>query len=164
MYAEQLADEMGVYRDDPLARLGYLQSMTFRAARLVVDTGLHYKRWSREHAIDYMAGVTGRQRSIVMREVERYCVWPGQATAYMVGRETINRLRDESRAKLGQAFDIRAFHDVVLKNGPMPLSVLEAVVRSWTSAQKSGDRTAARSRYVRSRKPLGFGTKTGAGD
>ncbi len=131
LYAEQLADEMGAYEKNPLGRLGYLQSMAFRAARLVVDTGLHHKKWSREQAIDYMVGVTGDQETSITTEVERYAVWPGQATAYMVGRETINRLRADARAKLGDSFDIKGFHDVILTNGAMPLSVLERVVDDW---------------------------------
>ncbi|MGH8287390.1 MAG: DUF885 domain-containing protein, partial [Steroidobacteraceae bacterium] len=138
LYAEQLADEMGLYRSDPVGRLGYLQSMAFRAARLVVDTGLHHKKWTREQAIDYMVGVTGDQRSSITTEVERYSVWPGQATAYMVGRETINRLRADAKSRLGDKFDIRAFHDVVLTNGATPLSVLEAVVDSWVSSADQG--------------------------
>lgn len=131
LYAEQLADEMGVYKNDPLGRLGYLQSMALRAARLVVDTGLHYKRWSREQAIDYMVDVTGLPRASIVTEVERYAVWPGQATAYMVGRETINRLRSAAKAALGDQFDLRAFHDVVLTSADVPLSVLETIVKSW---------------------------------
>ena len=136
LYAEQLADEMGVYQNDPFGRLGYLQSMTFRAARLVVDTGLHYKKWSREQAIDYMVDATGNPRAQITTEVERYAVWPGQATAYMVGRETINRMRDDARAQLGEKFDIRAFHDVVLTNGAVPLSVFESAVKSWVRKEK----------------------------
>jgi uncharacterized protein (DUF885 family) len=138
LYSEQLADEIGAYRGDPLGRLGYLQSMTFRAARLVVDTGLHAKHWSREQAIDYMVGVTGDQRSSIATEVERYCVWPGQATAYMVGRETINRLRAKAKAELGDKFDLKAFHDVLLTNGSMPLSVMEEVVDAWIAQRKAG--------------------------
>lgn len=137
LYSEQLADEIGAYKGDPLGRLGYLQSMTFRAARLVVDTGLHAKRWSREQAIDYMVGVTGDQRSSIATEVERYCVWPGQATAYMVGRETINRLRTKAKAELGDKFDLKAFHDVLLTNGSMPLSVMEEVVDAWIAQRKA---------------------------
>jgi uncharacterized protein (DUF885 family) len=136
LYAEQLADEMGVYQNDPFGRLGYLQSMAFRAARLVVDTGLHYKKWSREQAIDYMVAATGNPRGSVTTEVERYAVWPGQATAYMVGRETINRMRDDAKAQLGEKFDIRAFHDVVLTNGALPLSVLQTAVKSWAQKEK----------------------------
>ncbi len=136
LYAEQFADEIGVYEKNPFGRLGYLQSMTFRAARLVVDTGLHYKKWSREQAIDYMVGVTGDQRSTITTEVERYAVWPGQATSYMAGREFINRIRSEAKAELGDKFDIRGFHDTVLTNGAVPLSVLESIVKSWVEKQK----------------------------
>ena len=138
LYSEQLANEIGAYQGDPLGRLGYLQSMTFRAARLVVDTGLHAKRWSREQAIDYMVGVTGDQRSSIATEVERYCVWPGQATAYMVGRETINRLRTKAKAELGNKFDLKAFHDVLLTNGSMPLSDMEEVVDAWIAQRNAG--------------------------
>jgi uncharacterized protein (DUF885 family) len=137
LYAEQVADEMGLYKDDPLGRLGYLQSMAFRAARLVVDTGLHAKGWSREKAIDYMVSVTGDQPSSIATEVERYIVWPGQACAYMVGRQTINRMRDKARAELGDKFDIRAFHDRILLDGAVPLSVLEANITAWIAAQKA---------------------------
>jgi uncharacterized protein (DUF885 family) len=129
---------MGVYKDNPLGRLGYLQSMAFRAARLVVDTGMHSKHWSREQAIDFMVAATGMERSGVVTEIERYAVWPGQACAYMVGRQTINKLRDEAKAQLGDKFDIKAFHDVVLTNGAMPLSTLERVVRAWIAARKTG--------------------------
>jgi uncharacterized protein (DUF885 family) len=138
LYAEQLADEIGMYADDPAGRLGYLQSMAFRAARLVVDTGLHAKRWTRDQAIDYMVEATGDTRDSVTTEVERYCVWPGQATCYMVGRVDINRLRDRARAELGDRFDIKAFHDTVLLNGAMPLDVLDRVVAEWTAALKAG--------------------------
>jgi uncharacterized protein (DUF885 family) len=136
LYAEQLADEMGVYADDPLGRLGYLQSMSFRAARLVADTGLHHKGWSREQTIEFMVEATGDQESSLATEVERYCVWPGQATAYMVGRQEINRLRAEAQAALGDRFDIRGFHDAVLTNGGVPLSVLERVVKTWVGEQQ----------------------------
>jgi uncharacterized protein (DUF885 family) len=139
LYAEQLADEMGAYATDPLGRLGYLQSMTFRAARLVVDTGIHHKKWSRERAIDYMVDVTGDQRTSITTEVERYSVWPGQATAYMVGREEINRLRADAKAKLGDRFDIRQFHDLVLTNGAMPLSVLARVVDEWVARKLNAE-------------------------
>ena len=136
LYAEQVADEMGMYKDDPIGRLGYLQSMAFRAARLVVDTGLHAKGWSRERAIEYMVEVTGNEPSSIATEVERYIVWPGQACAYMVGRQTINRLRDRARAELGPKFDIRAFHDRIVLDGPVPLSVLEANITAWIATQK----------------------------
>src|SRR5262249_12013806 len=100
LYAETLADEAGIYEHDPLGRLGYLQSMAFRASRLVVDTAIHAKRWSRERAIDTMCEATGRGRSEVTTEIERYCVSPGQACGYMVGRQTIMRLRDDAQKDL----------------------------------------------------------------
>lgn len=131
LYAEQLADEMGVYAEDPLGRLGYLQSMAFRASRLVVDTGMHAKRWSREEAIGSMLEATGDQESSIATEIERYSVWPGQACGYMVGRQAINRIRDAAKAKLGPRFDIKGFHDAVLTNGAVPLSVLETIVGRW---------------------------------
>jgi uncharacterized protein (DUF885 family) len=131
LYAELLADELGAYANDRLGRLGYLQSASFRASRLVVDTGLHAKRWTREQAIESMLTATGRQRSSIVTEVERYCVWPGQACGYMVGRQTLLRLREESRAAMGDRFDIKGFHDTVLVNGSTPLSVTEQLVRAW---------------------------------
>jgi uncharacterized protein (DUF885 family)/microsomal dipeptidase-like Zn-dependent dipeptidase len=136
LYAEQLADEVGAYKDDPAGRVGYLQSMLFRAARLVVDTGIHRYKWTREQAIDYMVSVTGDQRSSLTTEVERYAVWPGQACAYMVGREEINRLRDKARAALGSKFDLRSFHDVLMTNGSMPLTVMARVVDQSIAAQR----------------------------
>lgn len=137
LYAEQLADEIGMYADDPAGRLGYLQSMAFRAARCVVDTGLHHRRWTREQAIDYMIGVTGDTRDSITTEVERYCVWPGQATCYMVGKVDLLDERAKARAALGDRFDLKAFHDTVLRNGAMPLDVLERVLASWVEARRS---------------------------
>lgn len=134
LYAEQLADEMGMYANDPFGRIGYLQSMTFRASRLVVDTGMHHKRWSREQAIDSMMQATGDQRSNVTTEIERYCVWPGQACSYMVGRQAINRMRDGARQTLGDGFDLRGFHDTLLTNGSVPLSVSEQLVNEWAAS------------------------------
>lgn len=135
LYAEQLADEIGAYHDDPAGRLGYVQSMLFRAARLVVDTGIHHRKWTRDQAVDYMASVTGDRRSSIATEVERYAVWPGQACGYMVGREEINRFRDKARAALGQKFDLKSFHDVLLTNGAMPFTVMSHVVDQWITAQ-----------------------------
>ena len=137
LYAEQVVAEMGMYDDDPLGNLGRLQSELFRAARLVVDTGLHHKQWSREEAIDYMVAVTGDTRASVTREIERYSVWPGQACSYKLGMLKINELRDKAEAELGDAFDIRAFHDEVLLTGAMPLPVLEAKINRWIEARKS---------------------------
>jgi len=137
LYSEQLADEMGMYANDPFGRLGYLQSAAFRASRLVCDTGLHDKRWTREQAIRSMVEATGNEVSSTTTEIERYCVWPGQATGYMVGRQALNRIRESARAALGDRFDIRGFHDAVLTNGATPLSVTESLVNEWVAAQRA---------------------------
>ncbi len=137
LYAEQLADEMGFYADDPLGRLGYLKSMTFRAARLVVDTGIHAKGWTREQAIQYLSSVTGDPPERSATEVERYAVWPGQACSYMVGHQTINRMRDRARQTLGSRFDLRTFHDALLTNGSVPLSVAETLIDNWIASVRS---------------------------
>lgn len=135
LYAEQVAAEMGMYDDDPLGNLGRLQSELFRAARLVVDSGLHYKRWTREEAIDYMQGVTGDTEASVTREIERYAVWPGQATSYKLGMLKINALREKAELALGDDFDLPAFHDEILLTGAMPLPVLEQRINAWIEAQ-----------------------------
>lgn len=135
LYAEQLADELGVYDNNRLGRLGFLQSATFRASRLVVDTGIHHKRWSREEAIRSMMEATGDQESSVTTEIERYCVSPGQACSYMIGRQAINSMRASSTAALGSRFDLRGFHDTMLANGAVPLSVLERIMSDWTTAR-----------------------------
>ena len=135
LYAEQLADEMGVYKGDPFGEVGYLQSALFRACRLVVDTGLHAQRWTREQAIAWMAEHDGDQVSSVTTEVERYCVWPGQACSYKIGVNTWNRLRDKARVALGAKFDIRRFHDAGLLAGAMPLAVLENVIDAWVKSE-----------------------------
>ncbi len=137
LYAEALAAEMGMYKDDPAGDLGRLQAELFRAARLVVDTGLHHKRWSREQAIDYMAGATGETRESVTREIERYAVVPGQACAYKLGMLKMQELRALAESELSDAFDIRAFHDQVLSIGDSPLPVLEAAIKTWIAAEKS---------------------------
>ena len=133
LYAEQLAGELGMYEGDDLGRAGFLQSFLFRAARLVVDTGMHFKRWSREQAIAYLVDNTGYARGRVEREIDRYCVWPGQACSYKVGHTVWTRLRDEARAKLGARFDIKDFHDAGLNMGGMPLTVLEGVIGAWAA-------------------------------
>ena len=131
LYAEHLVDELGVYDDFPAGRLGYLQAIAFRACRLVVDTGLHVKRWPRQQAVDYFVNVNGSNPLEVANEVDRYCVWPGQASAYMIGKLTILAARDKARKALGRAFDIRKFHDLVLLSGVMPLDVLTRRVDDW---------------------------------
>jgi uncharacterized protein (DUF885 family) len=133
LYAEQVAAENG-FQEDPFDRLGYLSGQLFRAARLVVDTGIHHKRWTRQEAIDYMVATTGMAEEEIVTEVERYIVFPGQACAYMVGKMEILRLRDEAREALGDAFDLREFHRVVLGSGSLPLTLLRRVVEEWYRA------------------------------
>lgn len=135
LYAEQLADELGFYKGDPLGRVGYLQSFLFRAARLVVDTGIHYKRWTRLQATDYLTQTTGYARPRAQREIDRYCVWPGQACSYKVGHTTWARLRDLATQQLGEKFDLKGFHAVLLQ-GAVPLVVLDKLVNQWIARQK----------------------------
>jgi uncharacterized protein (DUF885 family) len=128
LYAEQLSDELGAYAGDPLGRAGFLQSFLFRAARLVVDTGIHSKRWSREKATDYMARTTGYARPRSQREIERYCTMIGQACSYKVGHTAWLRAREDAKKRLGARFDIKQFHEI-LREGSMPLSILERRIR-----------------------------------
>ncbi len=137
LYAEQLADELGLYEGDDLGRAGFLQSFLFRAVRLVVDTGMHFRRWSREQAVDYMVGATGYARGRVEREIDRYCVWPGQACSYKVGHTVWTRLRDQAKTALGPRFEIKDFHDAGLQMGSMPLTVLEGVIGRYIAAAKA---------------------------
>jgi uncharacterized protein (DUF885 family) len=140
LYAETLGTELGLYRDAP-SRFGHLQMQVFRAARMVVDTGIHAFGWSRERAIDYLVQHTALDRDLCAAEVDRYTSWPGQALAYMSGQLKIIELRDRSRAAMGEAFDIRRFHNVVLDQGALPLPVLERVVDEWiatTAARRGG--------------------------
>ncbi|MBM3143376.1 MAG: DUF885 domain-containing protein [Chloroflexi bacterium] len=137
MYAENLAREMGVYRDDPYSELGFLDSILFRAVRLVVDTGIHYKRWTREQAIEYMEQHTGQPHETVVSEIERYFVMPGQACSYKIGEIKILELRARAQKEMGEDFDIRQFHNVILKNGGMPLTILEKVIVGYIGSGKS---------------------------
>ena len=134
LYSERVADELGVYEDNPFGRIGYLQAYLFRAVRLVVDSGMHHHRWSREQAIRYMVENSARPEGSAIREIERYSVWPGQACAYKIGQTVIGNLRDEVERRQGAAFDIKGFHDAVLMGGAMPLTVLERRVREWAGA------------------------------
>ena len=136
LYAEQLAAEMGMYKDDPWGDLGRLQLEQLRAARLVVDTGLHAEGWTREQAIDYMVATTGIARGDVTTEVERYMALPGQACAYKVGELKILELREKARAALGPKFSLKDFHAVVLENGGVPLTLLEQLVDEWIARQR----------------------------
>jgi prolyl oligopeptidase len=130
LYSERLADEMGLYRDDS-SRFGMLTYQAWRACRLVVDTGIHAKGWSRDKAIEFMSANAALSREEIVNEVDRYIVWPGQALAYMVGEKELMKLRKEAKEKMGKRFDLKEFHDVVLKNGSIPLSTLDGVVRDW---------------------------------
>ncbi|HXV73204.1 MAG TPA: DUF885 domain-containing protein, partial [Sphingomonadales bacterium] len=136
LYAERLAAEMGAYADDPAGDLGRLNAEMLRAVRLVVDSGMHHKKWTREEAIDYMASHTGTDRSLVETEIERYAVWPGQALGYKMGMLKILELRGKAQAALGDAFDIKAFHQVILGEGAMPMNIVEARVGAWIDSQK----------------------------
>ncbi len=135
LYAEKLAWELG-FQDDPYDNIGRLQGELFRAVRLVVDTGIHYKRWNREQAIEYMINNTGTTESDVVAEIERYFVMPAQALAYKVGMTKILELRDLARTELGDAFDIREFHNVILTNGSVPLDILEELVMQYIDRNK----------------------------
>jgi uncharacterized protein (DUF885 family) len=131
LYAEQLADELGAFEDDPVGRLGYLQSIAFRACRLVVDTGLHAKRWTREQGVQFFVDVNGSNPLEVASEVDRYCSWPGQACGYKVGHSEINRQRQKATTTLGPKFDVKAFNDTVVRGGNVPLDVLGANVDEY---------------------------------
>jgi len=131
LYAEKLVRENGAYTDDPYSELGCLDAELFRAVRLVVDTGIHAMRWTRQQAIDYMQEHTAQALESIVSEVERYIVMPGQACAYKIGELKLLELRQKARQALGDKFDLRQFHDVILKNGSMPLSLLEQVVNEY---------------------------------
>jgi len=135
LYAEQLADELGMYDDFLEGRLGYHQSFLYRAARIVIDTGIHAMGWSREQAIRYMIETVGLAPTAAESEIERYCVWPGQACGYKIGHTEIDRLRTVARERTGDRFDIKSFHAAVLDGGAMPLEVLGRVVDQWAAAR-----------------------------
>lgn len=135
LYAEQVAYEMGMYDQDPYSNLGRLKAEIFRAVRLVVDTGLHHKKWTREQAIAYMMENTGAPHSEAKAEIERYMVWPGQALGYKLGMLKILELRSQAQRLLANRFDISEFHDVVLLNGALPLSILEQKVNDWIAEE-----------------------------
>jgi uncharacterized protein (DUF885 family) len=135
LYSEKLAKDMGLYTD-PYRDFGRLQLELHRAIRLVVDSGLHHKKWTREQAIKYVEDNSADAPGGIVKAIERYVVYPGQATAYMVGRLKMSELRDKAQKELGPKFDYRAFHDTVLKDGPVPLDVLEEQVNAWIASQK----------------------------
>ncbi|WP_428261343.1 DUF885 domain-containing protein [Haliangium sp.] len=136
LYAERVAAENG-FLPTPYDRLGYLTAELFRAVRLVVDTGIHHHRWSRERAIEYMLANTGMPETDVVAEIERYIVFPGQACAYKIGQLEILALREQARAALGERFDLQRFHDVVLGNGALPLTLLRRVVEDWIASEQA---------------------------
>jgi uncharacterized protein (DUF885 family) len=136
LYTERLADEMGLY-SGPLQRMGMLSFDSWRAGRLVVDTGMHALGWSKQEAIDFLVTNSPLALNNIENEVERYIGMPGQALAYMIGRREIMRLRSEARSRLGTKFDISSFHDTVLGSGPVPLSVLGDLVGDWVTERQS---------------------------
>jgi uncharacterized protein (DUF885 family) len=135
LYAEQLADELGVYDDLPLGRLGMLQGSLFRACRIVVDTGMHARGWSREKAIAYLVETCGSTADDARREIERYCAWPGQACGYKIGHLELLRLRQRARLAMGARFDLKGFHDTLLNRGAQPLAVVGAAVDAWIAGR-----------------------------
>ncbi|HEX5262120.1 MAG TPA: DUF885 family protein, partial [Phenylobacterium sp.] len=137
LYAEQLADEIGMYDDDPLGRIGYLKFQLFRANRCVVDTGIHHLRWSREKAIAHFVDNEGEAPGFAAREVERYCTNLGQACSYKLGHTTIVNLRSRAKAALGAKFDLKDFHEAVLNCGRVPLDILDQVGGDWIAARKA---------------------------
>jgi uncharacterized protein (DUF885 family) len=143
LYSEALADEMGLYQDDA-ERLGRWRNDAWRGARLVVDTGLHAMGWSVERAVTYMKEHAGMSDAIARAEIARYLEWPAQALAYKVGALEIRRLRDEATQRLGDRFDIRAFHDALLGSGSLPLPVATAVVERWIGEHARPVRVAKR--------------------
>jgi uncharacterized protein (DUF885 family) len=135
-YSERLGKEMGFYQD-PYSEYGRLENEMWRSVRLVVDTGVHYKHWSRQQMIDFFTAHTAMDAQNISTEVDRYIAWPGQALGYKLGQMTILKLREEARRELGERFDIRKFHDAVLEEGPLPLDVLEEHVHRWQAQQKA---------------------------
>jgi uncharacterized protein (DUF885 family) len=134
VYAETLGREVGLY-DDPYDLFGHLQWRAFRAARLVVDTGIHNLGWPRQQAIDFMVERTGMERNFVESEVDRYVSDPGQALGYLIGALKIKELRERANAKLGGKFDLRRFHNAVIDNGALPLDVLDRTIDEWIAAE-----------------------------
>jgi uncharacterized protein (DUF885 family) len=136
LYAEQLGDELGAYDGNPVARLGYLQSIGFRCCRLVVDTGIHALKWTRQQGVDFFVNVNGSNPIEVASEVDRYCSWPGQACGYEIGHLTINQLRDKAKTELGAKYDLRAFDDAVVLGGNVPMDVLKTNVGEYIARTK----------------------------
>ena len=136
LYAQQLADELGAYSSDPIGQVGYLQALAFRACRLVVDTGIHAKRWTREQGVRFFVEINGSNPMEVASEVDRYCSWPGQACGYKVGHSEINRQRERATTSLGPKFDVKAFNDTVVLGGNVPLDVLAKNVDQYIATTR----------------------------
>jgi uncharacterized protein (DUF885 family) len=136
LYSEQLAGEMGMYQGDPLSQIGQLHDSMFRGVRLVVDTGMHAMKWTREQAVKYYVETLGDKEASAITEVERYCVWPGQACSYMLGKLTFLRERERAKAALGAKFDIRKFHDAMLLGGAVPLKLLDGITDRYIAQAK----------------------------
>ena len=134
LYAEALADEIGAYADDPFGRIGYLQAQLWRAGRVVVDTGIHHERWTREQAIAFMVDTVGELPGPTAREVDRYCVYPGQACCFMVGKQQIRASCETARRAMGPRFSLGDYNDLILRSGPLPMEVLDALVQQWSAA------------------------------
>ena len=141
LYSESLGDELGLYQD-PYSKFGQLTYEIWRAIRLVVDTGMHQLGWSRQQAIDYFVANSSKARHDIEVEIDRYISWPGQALAYKIGELKIQELRAHAERELGDRFDVRAFHDVVLGNGALPLAVLETQVKEWVAVQREAPAAA----------------------
>lgn len=136
LYSELVPKEIGFYKD-PYSDFGRLSNEVFRAARLVVDVGIHYKKWTRAQAFEYFLKNTPNPEGDCRKEIDRYIVWPGQATGYKIGMLRILELRAMAQRELGPKFDLREFHDVILTNGPLPLNILGEQVRVWIEQKKS---------------------------
>jgi uncharacterized protein (DUF885 family) len=136
LYTERLGKEMGFYQN-PYSNYGRLDDEMWRAARLVVDTGIHYKKWNRDQVVQYLRDHSSQNEAYFQAETDRYIAWPGQALAYKIGQLTILRLREKARAELGAKFDIRGFHDEVLGGGALPLDVLEQRIDRWVARVKA---------------------------
>ncbi len=137
LYTEQLADELGMYEDDPLGQIGYLKGQLFRCGRLVVDTGIHHFRWTREKAVAYLTGLDGDAVGSTTREIDRYCSIPGQACSYKVGHNTWTAARARAEKALGSRYDIKDFHEVGLNCGRVPLEVLDGVIDRWIAQSRT---------------------------
>jgi uncharacterized protein (DUF885 family) len=137
LYAERLGKEAGFYKD-PYSEYGRLENEMWRAVRLVVDTGVHYKHWTRQQMVDYFHAYTAMDEPNIQTEVDRYIAWPGQALAYKLGQMKILELRGRAKQALGPRFDLRAFHDAVLENGALPLDVLDVQINAWIAREKKG--------------------------